>query len=82
MGGVVACGMMGSNDASFHAETAPMQLDIIVPGVISCPTMPDRFDRFLRAMNYELLTPCAKLGPYAACCHKVMIYQHPVIFPF
>jgi hypothetical protein len=71
MGGVVACGMMGSNDASFHAETAPMQLD-----------MPDRFDRFLRAMNYELLTPCAKLGPYAACCHKVMIYQHPVIFPF
>jgi len=30
MGGVVACAMMGANYTVFHADIAPMQLDVVV----------------------------------------------------
>ena len=82
MGGVAVCAMMGSEHNSFHSETAPVQLDIIVPSNVTNSSTATRFDHFLCAMNYEIVVPHAESGPYATCTTNVQIYRHPVIINF
>jgi len=78
MGGVVACAMMGAKYASFHANIAPMQLDVVIPITHGTPSTYERWTRFLRSMDYRLYTPGPNPGPYAICIEKVELYYQPV----
>lgn len=80
--GVAACAMMGSERDLFHSETAPVQLDIIVPANVMNRSTAARFHRFLCAMNYDIVVPHAKPGPYASSMTNIEIYHHPVNISF
>ena len=78
MGGIVACIMMASQYHGFHLDVAPIQLDIVVPVDVSRPSPAAQWKRLLRAMDYVLVFPQSRPGPYATCVDQVDSYKHLV----
>jgi hypothetical protein len=81
MGGLVSCAMMGSKSSSsqFYTNTAPMQMDIIVPTSNAYVSASARIHRFLSAMDYELQPRRPSSGTYEYCTSRVDLYHHPVM---
>lgn len=78
MGGVVACTMMEANYTAFHADIAPMQLDVVVALNQGPLSTYEHWTQFLCSMDYRLHTPNPNARPYAICIDKVELYCHLV----
>jgi hypothetical protein len=78
MGGVVASIMTGTWRDSFHVDTAPMQLDIVILSDLFLPSSISCWDQFLRAMDYQVSSSHIDAGSYLPCVGQIKLYSHPV----
>jgi len=80
MGGIVACAMTGARYASFHADTAPVQMDIVIPANLTHPSAYSSWKHLLLSMDYQLCVPRSCPGTYTICVARVELYKHAVCF--